>query len=137
MQTTAKTVVYGRVDYGIGIRFDRLFYSLLLCVEANFHGNLDNALAQLVVYLACLRQSRVNGRQSDTSVYGVATDGLSYVFVTITREGVLKQLNVIHGDLSAVLGCLQYVLEMAMSNLTPEADGDDPINLDDNPYLVR
>ncbi|KAF8344475.1 hypothetical protein F5887DRAFT_1062102 [Amanita rubescens] len=95
-------------------------------------------LAQLVVYLACLRQSRVNGGRSDTSVYGVATDGLSYVFVTITREGVLKQsrlLNVIHGDLSTVLGCFQYVLEMAMSNLTPEADSDDPIDLDDNPYL--
>ncbi|KAF8346750.1 hypothetical protein F5887DRAFT_960853 [Amanita rubescens] len=132
METTPKTVVYGRVDYGVGIRSNRLFYSLLLCVEANFHGNLDNVLTQLVVYLACLRQSRVNGGRSDTSVHGVATDGLSYVFVTITDEGVLKQsrlLNVIHGDLSTVLGCFQYVLEMAMPN------GDDPIDLDDNPYL--
>jgi hypothetical protein len=52
----------------------------------------SNALAQLVVYLACLRQSRrVNRGRSDTSVYGVAIDGLSYVFVTITHGGVLKQ----------------------------------------------
>ncbi|KAF8344467.1 hypothetical protein F5887DRAFT_274678 [Amanita rubescens] len=29
MQATPKTVVYGRVDYGVGIRSNRLFYSLL------------------------------------------------------------------------------------------------------------
>jgi hypothetical protein len=158
MPTTPKTVVGGRVDLGVGIAIrskkvpSRLFHSLLLCVDAKFHGSFDNALAQLVVYLACLRQSRVNRGRSNTSVYGVATDGLSYVFVTITHEGVLKQsrlFNVMDGDLLTVLGCLQYILEMAMSmspNLTSEkgalkksdgleADGDDPIDLDDTPYL--
>jgi hypothetical protein len=47
-----------------------------------------------------------------------------------------------HGALSTVLGCLQYILEMAMS-MTPnlkksdglEADADDPIDVDDTPYL--
>ncbi|KAM6490616.1 hypothetical protein JOM56_013959 [Amanita muscaria] len=109
-------------------------------------------LAQLVVYLACLRQSRINRGRSDASVYGVATDRLSYVFVIITHEGVLKQsrqFNVMKGDLSTVLGCLRYTLAMEMSMtpyLTPEkegldksaeleADADDPIDLDDNHYL--
>jgi hypothetical protein len=150
-------MVGGRVDHGIGIVIrskktpNRLFHSLLLCVEAKFHGSLFNAFAQLVVYLACLRQSRSNRGRSDTSVYGVATDGLSYVFVTITHEGVLKlsrQFDVMQGDLPTVLGCLQYILEMAMSmtpNLTPEkggskksdeleADADPPIDVDDSPF---
>jgi hypothetical protein len=95
----------------------------------------------------------INRRRSNTSVYGVATDGLSFVFVTITHEGVLKQsklFSIMHRDLPTVLGCLQYILGMAMSmapNLTAEkgglkqsddnrvVDADDPIDLDDNPYL--
>jgi hypothetical protein len=149
-KTTPKTIVGGRVDHGVGIVIrsrkvpNRLFHSLLLCVEAKFHGILSDALAQLVVYLACLRQSRVNRGRRNTSVCGVATDGLSYVFVTITHEGVLKEsrlFNLMHGDLSTVLGCLQDILETAMSmfpDLTPErealneleADGDDPIDVD-------
>lgn len=55
-----------------------------------------------------------------------------------------------HGDLPIVLGCMQYILETAMSmspNLTPEkealkksdnseleADGDDLIGLNDDSY---
>jgi hypothetical protein len=147
MPTTPKTVVRSRVDHGIGIVIrskkvpNRLFHSLLLCVEAKFHDGLYNALTQLVVYLACLCQSRVNGGRSNTSVHGVATDGLSYTFITITHEGVLKrsrQFNLMDGDLSIVLGCLQHILKMAMSmslNLTPEAYGDNSIDLDDTPYL--
>ena len=147
-------VVGGRVDHGVGIVMrskkasNRLFHSLLLCVEAKSQGSIFSALAQLVVYLACLRQSRINRGRSNTSVYGLATDGLAYVFVTITHEGVLKQsrqFDVTQGDLPTVLGCLQHILEMAMS-MTPEkgglkksdeseADADDLIDLDDTPYL--
>ncbi|KIJ98087.1 hypothetical protein K443DRAFT_104520 [Laccaria amethystina LaAM-08-1] len=88
------------------------FTRSLLCVGAECHGRLIDALPQLVVYLACLRQSRVNRGRNNTSVYGVATDGLSYVFVTITHEGVLKKsrlLDIMQGKLSTVLGCLQYL----------------------------
>ena len=79
MPTISKDIVVGgRVDHGIGIiigskKSIRLFHFALLCVGAKFHGSLVNAFAQLVVYLACLRQSRVNRGRSDTSVYGVAT----------------------------------------------------------------
>ncbi|KAF8329592.1 hypothetical protein F5887DRAFT_1064326 [Amanita rubescens] len=117
-------------------------------------GTLNNAIAQLVVYLACLRQSRANRGRCDASVYGLATDGLRYIFITITHEGVLKEsneFNIMHGNLPTVLGCLQYILEMAMSmcpNSTPEKgalnkgdefeiDSDESIDLDDNPYLYR
>ncbi|KAF8808660.1 hypothetical protein BYT27DRAFT_7188627 [Phlegmacium glaucopus] len=153
-----KTIVGGRVDHGVGIMMrsrkaaNRRFHSLLLCVEAKVEGSILSALAQLVVYLACLRQSRVNRGRSDTSVYGVATDGLLYIFLTITHEGVLKQskqFDIMRGDLPTVLGCLKYILEIAIF-MTPtstpekgmlmtsdelEADADDPIDLDDTPYL--
>lgn len=155
LPTIPNTIVCGRVDHGVAIvigswRVPNLpFHSLLLCVEAEFHGRVSDALPPLVVYLASLRQSRLNQGRSNASVYGLATDGLLFVFVTITREGVLKKsrtFDVKLGNLSIVLGCLQYILEMAMSmspNLTPErdalneleADGDDPIDLYDSPHL--
>jgi len=85
----------------------RRFHSLLLCVEAKVKGNLESTYGQLVVYLASLRESRINRAKSNFSVYGVATDGLKYVFVTITNEGVLlfsKQFDVMNGDLPVVSG---------------------------------
>lgn len=150
--TSKKTVVGGRVDHGVGIilrskkspyRF--FFHSLLLCVEAKFHGRLVNAFAQLVVYLACLRQSRVNQGRSDSSVYGVATDGFSYIFTTITHDGVLKRsrlFDIMEGHLSSVLGCFKYILEITMSSSTTEKGTlnaseeleDDLIDVDDSPY---
>jgi len=152
-------VVGGRVDHGVGIIIksrrkkapNRLFHSLLLCAEAKFDGRLSDALSQLIVYLASLRQSRVNRGRSDTSVYGIATDGLCYIFVTITHQGVIKkskQFDLMHGALSTVLGCLKYILETAMSMTSTsmaekgvskasdelQDDADDLFDLSDTPY---
>ena len=94
--------------------------ALTLC-HGQFNGRLYDALSQLVVYLASLRQSRVKRGRSDTSVYGIATDGLEYIFVTITHQGILKmskKFDIRCGDLETVLGCLKYLLETAMS-MTP------------------
>jgi hypothetical protein len=97
---------------------NRRFHSLLLCAEAKIKDNLGSAYGQLVVYLASLRESRINRGKRDCSVYGIATDGLKYVFVTITNDGTLlfsKQFDVEKGDLPVVLGCLRYILEKAVS----------------------
>jgi len=97
---------------------NRRFHSLLLCAEAKVKNNLGSAYGQLVVYLASLRESRINRGKRDFSVYGIATDGLKYVFVTITNEGTLlfsKQFDVEMGDLPLILGCLRYILERAIS----------------------
>lgn len=59
-------------------------------MEANIKDNLESAYGELVTYLACLRESRINRGKPDSSVYGMATDGLKYVFVTITNDGALR-----------------------------------------------
>jgi len=126
------TVVTGRVDHGIGraipySRSDpptrshpkRLFQSLLLV-------NLNHAMPQLVVYLASIHQSRLKNERQDASVYGAASDGKSFVFVTITHEGVFKksrQFEIDSGELGTILGCLKYMLGMPATmspNATPE-----------------
>ena len=104
------------------------FHSLMLCVEAKIKGNLETAYGQLVTYLACLRESRINRGKHDSSVCGAATDGLKYVFVSITHEGVLrfsKQFDAMNGDLPIILGCLRYILEkcIAMSSYSSPRAG--------------
>ncbi|KAM6501087.1 hypothetical protein JOM56_004101 [Amanita muscaria] len=152
--------VNGRVDHGLGRTIRSLrklgkrhFQSLLLLVDAKTAASIEAAFSQLVVYLGSLHQSRLSRHRSDASVYGVASDGYLFTFVTITHEGVLKrskQFNIMEnpGDLVTVLGCLKYLLEKSASitpNLIPkrngghalDGDGDeDPaFDLDDNEFM--
>ena len=143
------TTVGGRIDHALGIiiksrrkrNLKRLFHSLLLCAD---DGRLSDAFSEL-------HQSRISRGRSDTSVFGIATDGLSYIFVTITHQGDIKrskQFDVMKGDLSTVLGCLKYILETAMSmTLTStlekgglktellDHDADDLFDMSDTPYM--
>ena len=95
---TPGTVVSGCVDHSIGRVLDptpqnrkRRFQSLLLAVEAKKMHNLDLALPQLVVYLASIRESHLSQGQSDASVYGIASDGYTWIFVAITNDGILRE----------------------------------------------
>ena len=153
------TTVNGRVDHGIGFvikqpgNSTRVFHSLLLVVEAKIKNNVDAALPQLIVYLACLREFRKQRGRNDYTVYGVASDGFVFMFVMITHDGVVKlskRFDTLNGDLQVVLGCLMYILEKssAMSPaVTPEktddkssvnetADvGDQVMDLDNNEFI--
>jgi hypothetical protein len=159
-------VVSGRVDHGIGRvlksraknapeQLKRRFHSLLLIVEAKFERSVDQALPQLLVYLASLHQSRLQRKRSDASVYGLASDGYVFIFVTISHEGMVKlsrRFDILQGDMRNVLGCLKYILEKTADMspiLTPDRNGggqkqcdvdgtedaDDLIALDDNEFL--
>ena len=107
------------MNYGIGIVtfgrkvFNRCFHSLLIVVEAKAKDHLEVAFPQLVVYLACLRQARKARRRSDCSVYGIASDGYAFYFVTITHEGVVKvsrRFSISWEDTQKVMGCIMYIL---------------------------
>ena len=160
-------VVAGRVDRAIGhilnIRVKdivdqrkRCFYSLLLLVQAKkFDRSLsvDHALDQLIVYLASLRQSRLQRNRLDASVYGLSSDGYLFIFVKITHDGTVmlsRKFDILRkGDMKKVLGCLKHILEVTASKspkLMPQRyDGDrdndkldesDPLlNLDDNKFM--
>ena len=107
-----------------------------------------------MVYLACLRESRLQRNRKDASVHGVASDGYEFIFVTITHAGVLKRSKTFNPhetrELWAVMGCLKYILEMAATgspNLTLERSGSwqvsvesdpgDPIQVDDSEYFYK
>ncbi|KIL64202.1 hypothetical protein M378DRAFT_628576 [Amanita muscaria Koide BX008] len=111
--------VSGRLDYGIGRTLSRAgsaeaqrrrrFQCLLVIIEAKAEGAVGMALPQLLVYLVCLRHSRLERNRTDASVYGVSSDGLQFTFVTITHDGTVKISK--QGDMSRVLGWLRFILE--------------------------
>jgi len=145
----SNTVITGRVDHGIGRVLDsrignatqwhkRRFHALLLLMEAKFDGSLGQVLPQLVVYLASLRQSRIQRQRDDISVHGVASDGFRYIFVKITEDGTVmesQEYDIGRGDMTKVLACMRYLLEMT-ANRSPARDEHDPmLRLDDNSFM--
>ena len=142
------------MDYGVGIitpgrKFsNRRFHSLLIAVKAKAKNNLDSAFSQLVVYLACLRQARIGRGRTDCSVYGIASDGYEFCFVTITHEGVVKvsrKFSISRGEMKTVIGSIMYILRKSLersptvttndeSNVD-ETDQDEAMKLDDNGFL--
>ena len=123
-------VVSGRIDHSIGRILKtrvkeavdhrkRCFYSLLLVVDAKFDRSVGHALPQLIVYMASLRQSRLQQNRPDASVYGLASDGYLFIFVKITHDGTVmlsRRLDILRkGDMKKVLGCLKHILEVTVS----------------------
>ena len=149
------TIVNGRVDYGIGhvipyscsdpptcqSHSKWLFHTILLIVEAKATANLNYAMPQLVVYLASIHQSQLEKKQHDASVYGAASDGNSFIFVTITHEGVFKksrQFEISSRELLTILGCLKYMLAMQVirsPNVTSEVS-DEEVEVHYDPDLA-
>jgi hypothetical protein len=105
--------------------------------------------AQLFTYLACLRQSRIHRCRTDTSVYGVASDGYLFDFMMITHDGNIKisrRFDASSGDILKVLGCMRHILERSAStnpNSTQhkgEVAGDYAdyaMDIDDNQYAKQ
>lgn len=107
----------GRVDYGVGIaakkppfphrtsssgtnsglpkRTPYPYAALLLCVEAKHEDDVDSATAQLAGYMAIIHRLRLAAKSRtpwiDACVYGIATDGLTYDFLQITGDSVLRK----------------------------------------------
>ncbi|KIL58939.1 hypothetical protein M378DRAFT_111586 [Amanita muscaria Koide BX008] len=138
--STSPTRVSGRLDYGIGRILNpaggaetqrrRRFQCFLAVVEAKPDHAVGLGVPQLLTYLACLRQSRLERKRTDASVYGVSSDGYQYLFVTITHAGIVKMsdiFNIVHGKELKVLGWLKYILEetTAMSPTEKKSGGSD------------
>ena len=73
------------------------FQCIMVIVEAK---------AQLLAYLACFHQSRLDCNRTDTSVGGVFCNGYPFVFITITHEGTVKIrkiFDILQGNLLKVL----------------------------------
>ncbi|KAG2366845.1 hypothetical protein BDR07DRAFT_1352102 [Suillus spraguei] len=128
--------VFGCVDYAVGHAFlhwepgnlfsDKRFQSLILIVQAKVGSTVYCIVPQLLVYLACIRQSREARGRSDTTVYGAASNGYFWRFAMITHSGVIKVSQPFSvrypGGTKIVLECLVFMIEAAASispSMTP------------------
>lgn len=100
--TTAITYT-GRLDYVIGIgdrtspqhtlRSIRIPYqAYLLIVEAKRTKGVESATAQLFAYMAILYKLRLESTSTSIprAIFGIATDGLTYDFLQIDKNGYMK-----------------------------------------------
>lgn len=113
--------IAGRADWalGYGARDDALTGAVLIAVEAKRRENFGQAEAQLLTYLAILRELRINAGKQNPVVQGFFTDGARYTFMAIKNDGeVLRsrpyEVNVHdQGDLKIVYNFIVTLLETA------------------------
>ena len=91
--------------------------AVLLAVEAKRQRNLFGAEAQLLTYLAIIRQLRIQARKKNVMTQGFYSDGGNYKFLCICNNGTVirsKTYNVVNeGDLRLVFNFLLNILNTA------------------------
>ncbi|KAI5780752.1 hypothetical protein DFH27DRAFT_335359 [Peziza echinospora] len=130
----------GRVDYSVGL-FAKApqhkvvrthgappattavtypYSSCILLAEAKKSQDVDSAETQLCAYLAILRANRIAMQAQanphiTASVYGLATDGLKYTFMSIDAAGTVRVAKTLHlveeSDAREIVSALIAVLE--------------------------
>lgn len=112
--------VTGRADWALGYstRTEALDGTVLVAIEAKRRDQFSAAEAQLLTYLAILRQLRINAEKQNCIVQGCYTDGERYVFMCIDNDGLVAMSNVYdirgHEQRKMVFNYIVTVLETAV-----------------------
>jgi hypothetical protein len=91
--TSTRYSVCGRADWAIGYdsRKNCQDGSVLVAVEAKKPSKLGEARAQLLTYLAILRQLRLQEGKRNCTVQGFYSDGNQYRFMMIDHQGFINE----------------------------------------------
>lgn len=65
--------------------------SLLACVVVKPTDTFEQACTQLMLYMVILQHNRNNTTYDDLPVYGMCTDGIDYIFMTLTQNKVIHK----------------------------------------------
>jgi hypothetical protein len=93
-------LVSGIADWAIGYG-DRVVLedrTVLLAIEAKRKGNVSNAEAQLLAYLATIRQLHIQANKKNVMTQGFFSDGEIYRFMCIRNNGTVMKSR--HYDIS-------------------------------------
>lgn len=124
-----KIVVSGRADWAMGYRSAARENILLVAMEAKQRSELSGGEAQLITYLAILREARRRMGKTNTVTQGFYTDGTRFVFVCITTDGFIKVSRLwdigAAADLQMVYNWIIHMMETAMKS-TPNASPTKP-----------
>ncbi|KAI9764380.1 MAG: hypothetical protein M1840_008518 [Geoglossum simile] len=126
------TKVQGRADwaFGYGTKWDSLG-TLLAAVEAKTRSEYSKGEAQLLAYLAILREKRLQAGKTNVATQGFWSDGIQYTFMGITNSGTVEQspsYNIMTDKgLRTIFNFIISILETAMKstpNATPTKPGE-------------
>lgn len=84
----------GRPDLSVGYEPERggpnPIDIFLTIVEAKKQGMFDSAFTQLLVYMGIIHKERKTQRKQNTTVYGICTDGIRYIFTKVDNESIVS-----------------------------------------------
>jgi hypothetical protein len=142
-------IVSGIADWALGYG-DRAVLedgAVLLAVEAKQEGRVSNAEAQLLAYLATIRQLRIQANKKNVMTQGFFSDGEKYSFMCIRNNGTVmksRQYDLfLDGDLKSVFNFLLGMLITAAesspntSPTKPGAERDEEIENFDRDIFVK
>jgi hypothetical protein len=142
-------IVSGIADWALGYG-DRAVLedgAVLLAVEAKQEGRVSNAEAQLLAYLATIRQLRIQANKKNVMTQGFFSDGEKYSFMCIRNNGTVmksRQYDLfLDGDLKSVFNFLLGMLITAAEsspNTSPTklgAERDEEIENFDRDIFVK
>jgi hypothetical protein len=129
-----KFLVTGRADWTLGYGTVRDEGTLLIAMEAKQRSKFSEGEAQLIAYLAILRENRLRAKKTNIVTQGFYSDGTRFVFICITADGVIEESTTfdidVARDLKIVFSFIVAMMETAMKS-TPNATPTKPGQLQD------
>jgi hypothetical protein len=127
-----KFLVTGRADWAFGYGTDGDEGALLIAMEAKQRSEFSKGEAQLIAYLAILRENRVRAKKTNITTQGFYSDGSRFAFICITADGEIERSRTydieFQGELElkTVFNFIVTMMETAMKstpNATPTKPG--------------
>jgi hypothetical protein len=125
-----KFLVTGRADWALGYSTAGDEGALLIAMEAKQMSEFSKGKAQLIAYLAILRENRLRAKKTNIGTQGFYSDGSLFAFICITADGSIQQSAIFNIDfeshLKIVFNFIVTIIETAMKctpNATPTKPG--------------
>lgn len=117
---TQKFLVSGCADWALGHGSLCNDESSLVAIKTKKRAELSRGEAELITYLAILRENQRQTNKTNIVTQGFYTDGLRYAFICITEHGKVVESVMfdisLEGDLQMVYSFIIAVMETAMKN---------------------
>jgi hypothetical protein len=128
--TNGKILVTGRAGWALGYSSAGDKGTLLVAMEAKQRSEFSRGEAQLIAYLAILREHRLRARKTNIITQGFYSDGMRFAFICITADGIIEKSAIFEinfaRDLKMVFNFIVTMMETAMKstpNATPTKPG--------------
>ncbi|KAI4127080.1 MAG: hypothetical protein LQ338_003399 [Usnochroma carphineum] len=127
LNSDTRIVVTGRADWALGYKGDDA--ALLVAIEAKKRSGIGRGEAQLLAYLAIIRENRRKAGKINTTTQGFYSDGEFFCFVAVRNDSTVRRspmidINLPHG-LDIVFSFLVTMLDTALKS-TPTASPTTP-----------